>query len=340
MRIARLSALVWALVWLAAATALPTPARADDFYKGKTVTIVVGFSPGGGFDLNARLLGRYIGRYIPGTPDVVVVNAPGAGSEAAVVRLDMNFPTDGTVIDTFNFGLINDSLLQPQKTKVDFRNYAWIGSISEDLTVCYVWRDNGPKTIAQMKERGHYFFGLTGVGVSDDINTKILRRIFGVDITQVTGYPGSAEVRLAIQRGELDGDCGAWSSIPEDMIKQAKFSPVSRSSMVVPEGMSPDVPYVLDAAPDDEARKLVRFLLADSAIGRPFIVSRTVPAERVRILREAFTAALQDKDLIADAKRERFPLSPKTGEEAAKAIDDIYATPPATVEAARKIVTE
>jgi tripartite-type tricarboxylate transporter receptor subunit TctC len=321
---------------LAAALAFAFPARAEDFYKGKTVSVVVGFSAGGGFDINARLLARYIGRYIPGKPDVVVVNLPGAGSETAVVRLDADMAKDGTVIDTFNFGLINDSLLQPQKSRVDFRNYAWIGSISEDLTVCYIFRADGPKTIADMKS-GHYFFGLTGTGTSEDINTKILKSIFGIDVGQVAGYPGSADIRVAIERGELDGDCGAWSSIPEEWTTSAKFHPVSRSGQTV-EGLSPSVPYALDLAPSDEAKKIMRVLLADGDLGRPFIVSRAVPADRVRILRDAFAAAVKGPDFIAEAKKLRLPVSPRTGEEAAKVIDAIYATPPDIVAAARKVV--
>jgi tripartite-type tricarboxylate transporter receptor subunit TctC len=325
--------------WIAlfVALVLAPPASAQDFYKGKTVTIYVGFSAGGGFDINARLLARYIGHYIPGTPDVVVVNLPGAGSQTAVVRLDADLPKDGTVIDTFNFGLINDSLLQPQKTKLDFRTYSWIGSISEDMTVCYIYKADGPKSIADMKS-GHYFFGLTGTGTSEDINTKILKRIFGIDVGQVAGYPGSADIRVAIERGELDGDCGAWSSIPEDWTKSAKFHPVSRSGESLLEGMPPSVPYILDIAPSAEAKKILSVLLADSDVGRPFIVSRAVPPDRVRILRDAFAKAVKDTEFIAEAKKLRLPVSPRTGEEAAKVVDGIYTAPPDIVAAARKVV--
>src|SRR5262249_30977753 len=133
-------------------------AAADDFYKGKTITMMVGFSPGGGFDINARLLARYLGRYIPGNPDVLVLNLPRDGSVVAVQRLDTVSPTDGTVIDTFNFGLMGDSVLQPDKIKVDFRNYAFIGSISQDLTVCYTWAALGFKSIDAMKKRDHFFW--------------------------------------------------------------------------------------------------------------------------------------------------------------------------------------
>jgi tripartite-type tricarboxylate transporter receptor subunit TctC len=328
------------LAAFAAALGLSSPAAAQDFYKDKTLTIMVGFSPGGGFDVNARLLARHIGRYIPGGPTVIVVNAPGAASATSVVRLDVNLPTDGTFIDAFNFGLINDSLLQPDKTKIDFRNYAWIGSISEDLTTCYVWRVDGPKTVAEMKAGGHYFFGATGVGTSEDINTKVLRRVFGVDITQVYGYPGSAEIRVAIERGELNGDCGAWSSIPEDWTKSPNFHPVLRTGTSVPDGMAPDVPYVIDIAPSEADRKFIRFLVADGDLGRPFIASRAIPADRLQVLRQAFAAAVKDRDFIAEAKSLRLPVSPKTGEEAAKIIENLYATPSDIVDAARKIVAE
>ncbi len=316
------------------------PAHADDFYKGKTLTIIVGFSPGGGFDINARLLARYIGRYIPGAPDVIVENLPGAGSITAIVRLDSDLPKDGTVIDTFNFGRIGDSLLQPDQTKIDFRNYAWIGSISEDLTTCYLWRDKGPKTLAEMKAGGHYYFGLAGVGTSEDLNTKILKNIFGINIDQVAGYPGSAEIRVAIERGELDGDCGAWSSIPDDWTKSAKFHPVSRSGRTAPPGMPASVPYTVDAAPSDAARNIVRLLLADSEVGRPFIASRAVPAERIAILRTAFDAAVKDKDFLAEAAKLRLPVQPRTGADAAKIVAELYAAPPDTVAAARKVVAQ
>ena len=318
----------------------PSPAASEDFYKDKTLTITVGFPPGGGFDANARLLARYLGRYIPGTPAIIVVNAPGAGSLTSVLRLDVNEPTDGTIIDIFNFGLINAALLRPAETKLDFRDYAWIGSISEDVTTCYLWRDNGPKTIAQMKAAGHFLFGAAGSGTSDDINTKILRRVFGVDLAEVFGYNGSADIRLAVERGEVDGDCGTWSSIPQDWLPNPKFHPLLRTGRNPPDGMPPDVPYVLDIAPDDAARKLIRFLVADGDLGRPFIASHAVPADRIRILRAAFAAAVKDKDFIAEAKSLRLPVSPRTGEEAEQIIENLYATPADIVDAARKIAAD
>lgn len=331
----RLRAMAAALVM---AVAIPSLAVADDFYKGKTVTITVGFTAGGGFDANARLLARFIGNHIPGNPTAIVVNVPGAASALSVERLDANQPTDGTVIDAFNFGLLGDSLLRPDVTRIDFRKYAWIGSISEDVTTCYVWQDDAPKTIAALKTGPHYIFGDAGQGASEDINTKILIRIFGANITEATGYPGSAEVRLALERGEVQGDCGTWSSIPEDWLTSPKFHPLMRSAKTAPEGMSPDVPYIVDIAPDDTARNIIRFLVADGELGRPFIVSHAVPADRIAILRAAFAATVKDPAFIAAAKQQRLPVSPRSGEEAAKIVAQLYATPPDVIAAAQKIV--
>jgi tripartite-type tricarboxylate transporter receptor subunit TctC len=316
------------------------PATAQDFYKGKTLTILVGFTPGGGFDVNARLLARHIPRHIPGTPEVIVQNMPGAGSATSVLYLDASAPKDGTLIDTFNFGLIGDSLFQPNKTKMDFRNYAWIGSISEDLTVCYVWAATGVKSLADMKKRGNFHFGLTAVGASEDVNTRILKSIFGVDIHQVAGYPGSAEERLSIERGELDGGCGAWSSIPEDWVKDGKISPVTRSAETRPPDLPASVPYYVDIAPSPRAGEIARLLVAHGDVGRPFIASKAVPADRIKILQDAFDATMKDPAFIADVQKARLPFSPKTGPEALKTVQQIYAAPKDIVAEGRKVLEE
>jgi tripartite-type tricarboxylate transporter receptor subunit TctC len=334
-----LARFIGSIAALLALIAAPASVRAEDFYKGKTLRIMVGFPPGGGFDANGRLLARYIGRHIPGTPEVIVMNTPGAASATSIAHLDVNLPTDGTVIDEFNFGLLGDSLLQPAKTAFDFRHYAWIGSIAEDVTTCFVWRDDAPRTIAEMRGH-HYLFGDAGAGSSEDLNTKILQRVFKLDITEARGYAGSAEVRIAIERREVEGACGSWSSLPADWLTSPKFHPLLRTAKSVPEGMSADVPYILDLAPDDNARQVVRFLLAGGELGRPFIASSAVPTDRIDILRAAFAATVKDPDFIAEAKKLRLPISPRTGAEAVRAVEQLYATPPEIIEAARKVVAE
>jgi tripartite-type tricarboxylate transporter receptor subunit TctC len=199
-----------------------TPASAQgagDFYKGKTVRLVVGFSPGGGYDAYTRLLARHYGRYIPGKPDIIVNNMPGASSLKSVQYLDAGAPKDGTVLTAFNPGLIVQSMTAPDKFPIRLTNYAWIGSISEDIRVCYMWGATGVKTWDDMLKRDKVVFGETGTGSSAYVNERILKDVFGVKVQQVLGYPGSAEKRLAIERGELDGDCGSFSSIPPDWVR-------------------------------------------------------------------------------------------------------------------------
>jgi len=323
-----------------AVACLALPAAAQDFYRGKTLTILVGFSPGGGFDINARVLARHLGRHIPGHPNVVVQNMPGAGSLTAVHHLDLSAAKDGTVLDIFNFGNIGESRLNPDKIRIDFRKFNWIGSISQDLTVCYVWHGLGVKSLAELKTRSRVHMGLTGMGSSSDTNQRILKNIFGVRIQQVAGYPGSAEQRIAIERGELDGDCGAWSSIPPEWIEGRKIVPVVRSAPATAPDMPPDVPYSVDIAPSERDRAVLRMLLASAQVGRPFIAAQAVPAERVRILRDAFNATMRDPQFVAEAQKLRLPISPKTGEEALKIVEEIYATPDDIVAAARKVTAE
>jgi hypothetical protein len=315
-------------------------ARADDFYHGKTLTIVVGFTPGGGFDVNARVLSKYIGRHIPGNPTVVVQNMSGAASLTSVLYLDTTAPKDGTVIDTFNFGQIGSSKLDPQKVGIDFRNYAWLGSIAVDTTVCYAWHKLGIATLDDMRRHGPVHMGLTAIGASSDVNQRILKYIFKVDVRQVAGYPGSAEERLGIERGELDGDCGAWASLPQKWIVDKQINPVLRTSTSVEAGMPPNIPFVEDAAPNEDDRKVIHLLIASGDVGRPFIASKAVPADRLAILRKAFDDTMKDKDFMADLARLKLPYQPKDAAASLAVLNGIYAAPDDVVQKAKKIATE
>ena len=194
------------------------------FYKGKTVRLVVGFSSGGGYDVYARLLARHLGRYIPGNPTVIVQNMPGAASLNSVKFLTSNAPTDGSLINTFNPGLITQSITTPEKIGVNFLDYVWIGNTSEDFRVCYTWNGTGIKTWQDFLAAKKVNFGNTGVGTSAYIDNRILSELFGIKLNMVKGYPGSADKRIAIERGELDGDCGSWTSMPFDWLQEGKIT--------------------------------------------------------------------------------------------------------------------
>ena len=317
-----------------------SPSAASAFYHNKKLTIVVGLSAGGGFDANARLLARHIGNHIPGHPDVIVQNMPGAGSLTSVRYLNEGAPTDGTVIDLFNFGQIGRSVLEPHQTKVDFRKFNWIGSISTDLSVCYTWHKLGIKTFSQLKKHGLIHMGTTSAGASSDINQRILKYVLGVDLKQIAGYPGSAEVRLAIERGELDGDCGAWSSIPPKWIADKLIDPEIKFSSISEPGIPKGIPFVQTLAPNEHARKIIALLTSATEVGRPFIASSAAPISRIKILRRAFDATMKDPAFLADAKREGLPVYPKNAKQALDVVNSIYAAPPNIVKEARKVATE
>src|SRR5689334_19689930 len=288
-----------------AALALATPACAQDFYQGKTISIVVGYSAGGGYDINARLISRHIGRHIPGTPAVVVVNMPGAGSLRSVEHLERHAPKDGTVINMFDYTQITNSLLTPDKVPIDFRKFKWIGSVAQDLAVCYVWHTVNAKTIADLQRLPKIHMGRTNPGTSSDTQQRILRKLFKVNVQPVAGYAGSAEAFIAVERGELEGGCMTWASLPPAWISGNKITPIMR----VTSGTAPDlpasVPSAFDLLDSDRDRKILRALSAAGEVGKPLVLQLSVPDERVEILRNAFAAMTKDPAFIADAEKTR-----------------------------------
>ena len=321
---------------LSAATSAPAVAQsAADFYKGKTVTIVVGFSPGGGYDTYGRLLARHIGNHIPGKPNVIVQNLPGAGSLNAVRQLMATQPKDGTVITHFNPGVITDSLTDPGKVKVKFTDVAWVGSITRDFRVCYAWRATGIKNWEDVKNRKEVIFGGTAKGAGSYVNGAILRNVFGVKLRHILGFPGSAEQRLAIERGELEGDCGSWSSIPDEWIKDNKIVPFISFAKKVSDDMPKDIPYIGDFATTQEQKDVLNILGAAGELGRPFIMSKDVPKDRLAIIRKAFDDTMEDPAFLADAKKQGVPVVPIGGEEATQIIADIYKASPKLISKAK-----
>lgn len=330
------AALCAALCGVAAAKAQDAAA----FYHGKTMRIVVGFSSGGGYDQYGRLLSRHIGRHIPGQPTVVVQNMPGAASLKAVQYLDQGAPTDGTTIVTFNPGLMTQSLTAPAKVPVDFRKFAWIGNISEDIRVCFTWAAKGIKDWKDYTSGKQIVYGNTGVGTSAYIEMRMLNEIFGVNLKQVQGYPGSADKRIAIEQGELDGDCGSWTSMPEDWLRDHKINLITRFSKHLAPGLPPEVPYAGDLQPDPEKRATFELLMSGAEIGRPFLAPKSVPPDRLDVLRKAFDETMKDSEFLADAQKQHLLVTPMTGQGVAARLQQIYNAPPAVVTRAKAISSE
>ena len=302
------------------------------------MTIVVGYSAGGGYDQYARLVARHVGRHIPGNPAVIVQNMPGAASMTAVRHLDANAPKDGTVVTTFDPGLILETIASPDLYKVKFSDNQWIGTLLRDIRVCYASAASGIKSWGEMMSRKEFLIGNTAKGSNAYVNGAILRKVFHAPVRQISGYPGSNEQRLALERGELDGNCGSWSAIPQDWLVNRRINPLVRFSAKRPPDMPASVPYVADLATTQDQRDLLTILNASGELGRSFIVAKQVPGDRVKILRTAFEIMLKDDSFLAEAQKQNLPLDPVTGEEAEKIMATIYAAPPALAQKIKHVL--
>jgi tripartite-type tricarboxylate transporter receptor subunit TctC len=332
------AALKMILATLALAVPAPSAFGQDEFYKGKTITIVVGYSVGGGYDQYARTLARHFGSHIPGNPNVLVQNMPGAATLTAVRHLDANAPKDGTVMTTFDPGIITESFAAPDTFKVKFSNFQWIGALLRDIRICYAWGATGIKSWDDMMARKEFLIGTTAKGSNAYVNGAILRKMFNAPVRQIAGYPGSNEQRLALERGELEGNCGSWSAMPQDWIVNDKINPLVRFSPKRPADMPKSVPYIGDLAKSQEQKDILTILNASGELGRPLIASNAVPAERVQLLRAALRATLQDTAFEADAQKQFLPLDPVTGEEAEQVVNAIYAAPPALAKKVKDVL--
>ena len=323
------SAQLWqmlAIALAASAGTAPDAVALDSFYSGKTLTIVVGYSAGGGYDQYARVLARHFGRHIPGNPTMVVQNMPGAASLTSVRWLS-TAPKDGTAVTMFDPGLILESLSAPDKFNVKFSDYQYLGGMSREVTICYAWHATGIKTWDDMMRRKEFLIGLTAKGSAVYANGAALRRIFNAPIRQIAGYPGSNEQRLAVERGELEGACASWSAIPQDWIANRKLNPLARFGPQQPADMPP-TPYVNDLAATPEQRDVLDILNAPGQLGRPFIIAREVPRERVGILEAAFAETLKDPALLAEAQKQSLPIELFSATESEAIIRTIYAASP------------
>jgi tripartite-type tricarboxylate transporter receptor subunit TctC len=329
--------LLTASVLLAPASSL----RADDFYKNKTINIVVGSTPSGSFDINARAVARHLGNYVTGKPSVIVQNMPGAGSLTALRYVDATAPKDGTVIGVFLPGIITQSFVTPEKINFDLRTLAWVGVVSADYSrVCYGYGPDGVKNWDDLMHRTKdkpFIMGTTGTGASNYINGASLREVFHANIKIIFGFPGSSQLRLAVERGELDGDCGGFVGIPPEWIRDGKAHPFVRFGEKLLPGIPESAVYIGSLAKTDEQKQFLRFLYGADKLGRPFVMSKDVPADRLTTVRRAFDATMKDKAFLAEMAKLQETVLPLTGEEAARAYLEMRNVPPNIVAEAKKI---
>lgn len=333
----RTTGLLAAGVLALAAFCQPADAQSPaDFYKGKTVTVYVGLSPGGGYDTNARLLAKYIGRYIPGNPTIIVKNMPGGGGLVMTNYVSNVAPPDGLAIGAPQRGIPFEPLINSAtaaKTKFDPLKINWLGSINADTSVAVATKASGVKSWQDLKTRELVVAG-TGVGTESVVVPYVLRNILGLKFKVIAGYPGGSEMNLAMQNGEVEGrGTFSWTSL-----EPHKKQWIDTGDMVILFQMGlkkhpalPNVPLVLDLAQNDEQRKLLELEFTGFQLGRPYFLAEKVPHDRVQTLRRAFDATLKDKEVLAEAKRLKLEVNPTTGEEMQDILKRVYATPKALV---------
>jgi len=321
------------------AAAAPVPAQAADavanFYKGRTIQVIVGFGPGGGYDLYARTLARYMGKHIPGNPTIVPQNMPGAGGVKAMNYLYNVARKDGTFIGTFARGLVIEPLLgHAQGTQFDATKFNWIGSVSNEVSVCAFWHTSGIKTWQDLQTK-RTTIGASAAGADSEIFPTVMRNMFKLPMKVITGYSGGgADINLGMERGEVQGRCGwSWSSLlsqSRPLLDGKKINIVVQLALQKHEDL-PDVPLVMDIPTTPQNKAALRLITSRQSIARPFAAPPGVPAERVRALRAAFDATMKDPQFLAEAKRLDLEVRPVSGPEVETLIKEIYASPPDVV---------
>ena len=312
---------------LVSAGATPAAAQADAL-AGKSVQMIIGFGPGGGYDLWGRTLGRHIGKHLPGHPNVVPQNMPGAGSFTAASYIFNIAPKDGSVLGIIARDAALGPLTGASGARFDPTRLSWIGTPTKETNVCIAFHTAPVKSVQDLYDK-QLILGDTGPGTGTRSYPKVLNDLLGMKFKLVGGFPSSAEVFLAMERGEVDGICESLDSI---MQRKPEWIPNKVVNVLLQAGAEsrPElkgVPNVLTLARNAEEKQVLEFLYAGQDIGRPFVAPPDLPPDRLKMLRDAFSATMKDPEFIADVKRSKLDLEPEDGEHIAALIAKIYATP-------------
>ena len=312
---------------VASAPALADPV--EDFYRGRNVALVIGYSVAGGYDTYARVVAHHLGNHIPGRPTIVPQNMEGAGSLRAANFLFNAAPKDGSVLGVFSRGMAMEPLIGKSHVAFDSRKFTWLGSGTNEVSTCVTWHDSAVKSWADAL-RIPFTVGGEGSASDPDIFSTIVHNVFGVKLRLVSGYPGSAEVALAIERREVDGRCG-WSY---SSLRQQRPDWITRKqvNILVQLALSkspelPDVPLVMDFATTERQRQILALVFSRQAMARPFLAPPGIPDDRKQALRAAFDATMRDPAFLAEAKERGLEVNPVSGAEIDKLIGELYQTP-------------
>ncbi len=306
-----------AAAFLGAALMAPAAQAQTNFYEGKTVKIVVGFPPGGGYDLYARAFARFLPAHIPGTPAVIVSNMPGAGSLVAANYIYNLAPKDGTEIASLETFVPFEAFYNGAGVRFDPVKYNWLGALNAEMTTCVVWHESKIKTFEDLLTT-EVPFGSTGSGAPPVLEPKIMNSLLGTKIKLVNGYQGMADIFVAMENREVDGSCGVnWSTLTStraDWMAQGKLRLVVQNAVDRAPYVA-QLPLMLDFAKTPQQKGVLLLLAAPNRVGRPYMAPPGIPADRLAILRKAFDDTVADPAFIAEAERYKLALNAVKGED-------------------------
>jgi tripartite-type tricarboxylate transporter receptor subunit TctC len=316
-----------------------------DFYRGRIVNMEIGYSPGGGYDLYARTVARFLGKHIPGNPTIVPKNMEGAGSLRLANWLYSAAPKDGTEIGTIGRGIAFDPLLGNPGAEFDPLKLTWLGSANNEVSVCVSWYTSGITKFEDlyskpMTDSKPMTVGGTGGGSDTDVFPHVLNGVLGTKMKIVSGYPGGNNISLAMERGEVQGRCGwSWSSVVathSDWIRQHKINVLAQLSLSKHPDL-PNVPLIMDLAKTAEQKQILKVIFARQVMGRPYLAPPDLPSDRARALQQAFMDTMKDADFLAEAKQEKLEINPVPGAEVEQVLKDAYQTPKAVAAKAARL---
>jgi tripartite-type tricarboxylate transporter receptor subunit TctC len=329
--------------------ALPTsPLAAQsvaEFYRGKTITCYIGYGVGGGYDLFARTISRHMTRHIPGNPTILPVNMPGASSMILGNHLARRAPQDGTAFGAVNSALVFDTLFAGSESKAQFHGpeLTMIGNAVSSASVLVAWHTSGVKTIDDLKQK-QLIIGATSRSGDTYLLPLAVKNVLGLDnLKIITGYPGTREAAIALERGEITGRVWDMEGIKAGRPQWLKDGSLNILAQLAP-GKMPEVPaevpLVKDYVANDDDKKVLDVIFTSTILARPYIAPPNIPADRVKALREAFMATMEDPEFLAETAKLQLTIDPTSGEEMEKIVRDAYALPEAVVQKVRKALAD
>ena len=322
--------------------AIAAPANGQsvaDFYKGKNISLAISFSPGGGYDLYARTLARHIGKHIPSNPQIVPQNMPGAGGLRVAQYFHQAAPKDGLMFGTFT-RMAGVAPLFDSAQNYDSPKLTWLGAITDAVSVCITWHTSPVKTWDDFLVKP-LTLGGTGAGGEINIFTNLYKNVFGANIKLVSGYPGTAEVMLAIERGELDGVCGIdWTTIKtqrQRWITEKQINVIVQSAFRKDPDL-PNVPLIMELTRDPEKLQILKLFVSAHEFARPYAAPPGIPADRAAALITAFDATTKDPDFLAETAKLQMEVAPVSGKKLADMLAELYTTPETVLTKARAAI--